>query len=102
MNLSLDFFAPAPGLSLWRKVRKAAATPAVVELPAAVRTIGKGSIVAIPRPAGRVVACGHGSLWITHDGDPRDVVISSGESYASDSTSRMLVYGLEASSVTMA
>ena len=101
MNLSLDFFAPAPG-RLPRKERKAAAAPAVAEVPPAGWTIGKGCIVAFRQPAGMTVSCAHGCLWITHDGELRDVVISSGETYASDSASRMLVYGVEASCATVA
>ena len=31
-----------------------------------------------------VVCCASGSLWITHDGDPKDVIVAAGQYYRVD------------------
>lgn len=38
-----------------------------------------------------LVCCASGSLWITHDGDPRDVIVSAGQSYRVDTERPMHV-----------
>ena len=38
------------------------------------------------------IECLEGSLWITQDGDPRDVILSAGHSYRIDRTSRVMVF----------
>lgn len=40
-----------------------------------------------------------GSVWITQDGDPRDVVIASGESHAIDREGPVYVQALDAACV---
>jgi hypothetical protein len=34
--------------------------------------------------AGETIRCDAGSLWITQDGDPRDVVLDAGDSFETD------------------
>jgi len=34
-------------------------------------------------------------LWITSDGDPRDIVLSAGESHVADRDAPLLVFALE-------
>ena len=41
-----------------------------------------------------VVRCAAGSVWITHDGDPRDVILYPGESYQADREEAMHVFAL--------
>lgn len=47
-------------------------------------------------PAGRVtVHCRGGEAWITHDGDPRDVLLQANESYRVDNAGRMTLHALQ-------
>jgi hypothetical protein len=48
-----------------------------------------------------MVRCTEGSVWITHDGDPKDVLLGPGESYAFPRSAAMLVHALSASAVEM-
>ena len=97
MNLALERFSFAPAL----RRHSAHPTPAAWLLPTrqSVQTIDKGATLVVAQPLGATVTCDSGSLWITHDGDVRDVVISAGERYTCDRASRMLVFGLETASV---
>jgi hypothetical protein len=48
---------------------------------------------------GLQVHCAQGSVWITHDGDPRDVVLAAGERYEADREDPMHVFALQPSVV---
>ena len=100
MNLALNPFAFFPTSHLPRASRQRASW--VVPTPQPVQTIDKGAILVVLQPAGKTVTCVRGSLWITQDGDPKDVVISAGDRYTLVRAGRMLVSGLEASSVMLA
>lgn len=47
------------------------------------------------------IECLSGCIWITHDGDCRDIVLQQGQSHVVDRTSCLLVYGLLASDVRL-
>jgi hypothetical protein len=51
--------------------------------------------------SGTQVVCRRGSLWITLDNDPRDIVLEAGESFFSTEHRRALVYAFQASVVAM-
>jgi hypothetical protein len=70
----------------------------VAAIPNAITTLDKGAFLALPADAGATVTCLNGALWITHDNQPVDIVISAGESYTRCHESRMLVFALQASS----
>jgi hypothetical protein len=59
------------------------------------RLLAKGRIRRIQRPLGRRVECVSGSLWITQDGDPRDIVLAPGESFAFDHKGDALISALD-------
>ncbi|HMM86342.1 DUF2917 domain-containing protein [Azohydromonas sp.] len=48
-----------------------------LQLPA--RRMARHSLLRLPRPQGRAVVCLSGSLWITVDDDPRDVILAPGD-----------------------
>lgn len=41
-----------------------------------------------------VVHCAEGSLWLTHDGDPRDVILASDQSYQADRPNPLRLHAL--------
>jgi hypothetical protein len=54
-----------------------------------------GTLRDLPMGEGRmVVHCRSGEVWITHDGDPRDVVLKKDESYLVDRPARMTAFAL--------
>ena len=54
-----------------------------------------GRLRELPMGQGRmVVHCRSGEVWITHDGDPRDVVLKKDESYVVDRPARMTAFAL--------
>jgi hypothetical protein len=59
------------------------------------------ALVDIPDISGMQVICRRGSLWITLDNDPRDIVLEAGESFFSTEHRRALVYAFQASVVDM-
>jgi hypothetical protein len=45
---------------------------------------------------GRTITCNEGTLWITLDNDPRDIVLEAGESYAGGEHVPALIYAMAA------
>lgn len=62
----------------------------------------RAQMVRLPETRGARVACLSGSVWITEDGDVRDIVLEPGESHLSDGTGAMLIYGLEETDIDIA
>ena len=44
-----------------------------------------------------VVRCEQGSVWITHDGDPKDVILCGGETYRCERTDALHLFALQPS-----
>lgn len=52
-------------------------------------------------PAALRIECREGSVWITLDHDPRDIVLDAGETFEHDGRQRALVYAFEAAAVLL-
>lgn len=63
--------------------------------------LGRGELLRLYGAAGDTVACLGGSLWITRDGAPEDVVLSAGESMRIEGSGRVLVQAFEPARVAV-
>ena len=70
-----------------------------VQSPADTQTLQQGAILVVLNPLRHRVECLNGSVWITHDGDPKDIILDGGQSYQAERDSRMLVYALTEASL---
>ena len=59
------------------------------------------AMFSVPDAAGVRFTCHQGSVWITLDGDVRDIVLDSGQAFSSPDHRRALVYALAPSQVGM-
>ena len=59
------------------------------------------SIFAVPDGAGVGIECRSGSVWVTLDRDPRDIVLAPGDRFVGTEHRRVLVSALEASCITV-
>jgi len=73
----------------------------IIPVPGHTHRIQKGATVSVQRPNGLEVVCLQGTLWITHDGDQKDVVLECGQTYATDRNARMLVHALDAAELRL-
>ena len=55
----------------------------------------------VPDASGVQVICREGSLWITLDNDPRDIVLAPGESFITTEHRRALIYAMGTSALTL-
>ena len=58
------------------------------------KTLAKGRIRRVHHPVGQRVECVSGTLWVTQDGDLRDIVLAPGESFAFDHRGDALISAL--------
>lgn len=59
------------------------------------------TLLTLPDAAGLCIECRSGTVWVTLDRDPRDIVLSAGERYEADMHRRALVSALEPSSIVV-
>jgi len=52
--------------------------------------------------AGNAIVCHSGSVWVTQDGDLRDIILGAGESFVIERNGPTLVQALEQSAVSFA
>lgn len=92
-----------PGLHFghaWRPRREAHAAPEIthrfhLQLPEGVSEV-------VPQAAAcALVRCTTGTVWITHDGDPKDVVLGPGDSYTAPRPAAMLLHALQPCDIEM-
>ena len=70
-------------------------------LPSSVRLESR-RLLELPDAAGVLIRCESGSLWVTMDNDPRDIVLEAGQVFETTEHRRALVYALENSHVGLA
>lgn len=68
---------------------------------AGTQTLQKGALLVVRDPLHHRVECLAGSVWITHDGDTKDIVLDQGQSYQAESNRRMLVSALTCASLSL-
>ena len=59
------------------------------------KTLAKGRIRRVHHPLGQRVECVSGALWVTQDGDTRDIVLEPGESFDFDHRGDALISALD-------
>lgn len=64
-------------------------------------TVARGQSVCVPSPLGQCVACEAGTLWLTFDGDRRDIVLEAGERHVCDTDARLIVHALSAGALRL-
>lgn len=52
-------------------------------------------LFALPDPSGVRILCTAGTLWLTLDHDPRDIVLKPGDSFEAEDARRALLYAFE-------
>lgn len=62
--------------------------------------LAKRAMHRLPATAHQLV-CNSGSLWITQDGDPRDIILNPGDCFESDGRRLAIAYALDAASMTL-
>ncbi|HEX2540077.1 MAG TPA: DUF2917 domain-containing protein [Caldimonas sp.] len=60
-----------------------------------VSNLGKGKIRRVARPLGRRVECVSGVLWVTQDGDRRDIILEPGDAFDFDRSEGVLISALQ-------
>ena len=60
------------------------------------------AIYSLPDAAGVQIACREGTVWLTLDGDPRDIVLEAGEAFTTPEHRRALVYAMQSSRISLA
>lgn len=55
----------------------------------------------VTRFQGGSIACTQGCVWLTHDGDCRDVVLESGQQHVADRDSRLVIYAIATSGIRL-
>lgn len=59
------------------------------------RALGKGRIRRVHHALGQRVECLSGTLWVTQDGDIRDIVLGAGDAFAFDRPGDALISALD-------
>jgi hypothetical protein len=81
-------------------------TTATVRRPAAAagqpgQLLQRDATLVVDDPRGLTVTCVQGCLWLTHDGDCKDLVLAPGQCYQSARPGRLLVHALEPTRVRL-
>ena len=74
---------------------------AITDHPYQLRLMPRG-LYEIADVAGLQLACNEGSVWITLDDDPRDIVLEAGERFCGTEHRRALLYAFASSELVVA
>lgn len=61
-----------------------------------------GQVATVRGGLGKTVVCHSGSVWVTQDGDPRDVILRAGESFTLDRKGPALLQAFAPGSISVA
>ena len=64
-------------------------------------SLGHQGLFDIADAAGVTLRCDQGTVWLTLDNDPRDIVLEAGEVFTTDDHRHALVYALSAATITL-
>lgn len=73
-------------------------TPAA---PMAPQCLAKGATTWIARPLGRTMRCEAGTLWLTFDGEPQDLILEAGQSHRCSKASKLGIHAMTAARLTL-
>ena len=80
---------------LARLLQRAVAAPAA-------RQLDKNATAWVARPLGRTIACEAGTLWLTFDNEPVDVILEAGQSHRCAKASKLAIHALAAARFSVA
>jgi Protein of unknown function (DUF2917) len=87
---------PTRLLALFKRV-PAPSAPAVPS----VRTLEARASVRIARPMGSTVSCEAGTLWLTFDKEPQDLIVEAGQSHHCTMASGLVIHALTNARLTV-
>ena len=69
-------------------------------LPPTQLALAKRALYRFPRAA-QEITCRSGSLWITQDNDPRDIILAPGDSFTTDGRHQVIAYALDPATLSV-
>ena len=91
-------FTLPPGLLAL--LTRAAATSAPAQ--SVVWELDAGANTWIVQPLGRTITCEAGTLWLTFDNEPQDVILEAGQSHRCAKGSKLLIHALASARLSLA
>lgn len=62
----------------------------------------RNQLVTVRGGSGHSIVCDSGTVWVTQDGDPRDIILHAGESFTIDRNGPALVQAFEQGAISIA
>lgn len=66
-----------------------------------IEALNKNETLTLSRPADTQIECFKGCVWVTQDGDLRDIMLEAGQNLSISRPARVLVHALESSQVNL-
>jgi len=85
-----------PGLLAQAFARLAAAITGKRTAAPARHVLARGATAWVEQPLGREVRCDSGTLWLTFDREPQDLILEAGESHHCEHSSRLAIHAMSA------